>query len=92
MKLVNFDTKTLVMQNLRHDTIKEVPKTFTVAQYRILCNLIRQKPITKRFFDFLLKELYSLSDWHDLSYEQMYELIHVLTFWNYQTETEKERI
>lgn len=84
MKLVNYDIKTLVMLNLRHDTIKEIPKTFTTAQYRILCNLIRQKSITKRFFDFLLKELYSLSDWHDLSYSQMYELIHVLTYWDYQ--------
>ncbi len=84
MKMMNYDSKTLIMQNLRHDVIKEVPQTFTAAQYRILCNLIRQKPITKKFFNFLLMELYSLSDWHGLSYEQMYELIHVLTYWNYQ--------
>lgn len=84
MKLVNYDAKTLIMQNLRHDAIKEVPQKFTAAQYRILCKLIRQKPISKKFFNFLLKELYSLSDWHDLSYEQMFELIHVLTYWNYQ--------
>ena len=41
--------------------------------------MIRQKGIEKRFFDFLLAELYNLSDWKELKYEQMYELIHVLT-------------
>lgn len=86
MKLMNFDIRTLIMQNLRSDTVKEMPQTFTVAQYRILCNLIHQKPITKKFFDFLLSELYGLKDWRRLDYSQMYQLIHILTYYDYQKE------
>lgn len=87
MKLLNYDTHTLIMQNVRSVT-GEVPITYTKSQYRILCNLIRQKHITKQFFDFLLLQLYDLTDWRELDYSQMYQLIHVLTYWNY----EKERI
>lgn len=91
MKLMNYDTKSLIYQNLRSDVreVKEKPQTFTKRQYDILCRLIKQ---TKQFFYFLLESLFELKDWKQLNYEQMYELVHVLTFWNYQTETEKERI
>lgn len=94
MKLMNYDTKSLIYQNLRSDVreVKEKPQTYTQTQYKILCRLIQQKKITRQFFDFLLESLFELKDWKQLSYEQAYELIHVLTFWNYQTETEKERI
>ena len=82
MKLMNFDSKTLIYENVR--TIeKEVPTKYTKSQYHILCRLIRQKKITKQFFEFLLLELYDLTDWHELSYTQMYELIHILTFYDY---------
>lgn len=80
MKLLNYDAKILIMQNVQ-STIKEVPVSYTIAQYKILYRLIVQKHITKDFFDFLLLELYSLSDWKQLSYPQMYELIHILTYW-----------
>ena len=85
MKLINYDAKYLIMQNVRSNT-KEVPSTYTYTpcQYQILCRLIRQKKITKQFFDFLLLQLYDLSDWKNLDYMQMYELIHILTYWNYK--------
>lgn len=85
MKLLNYDKKSLIMQNVRGKTLN-VPVKYTQTQYHILCRLIRQKGITKQFFDFLLSELYQLSDWKALSYQQMYELIHILTFYNYRKE------
>ena len=85
MKLVNYDSKYLIMQNVRSDT-EEVPSRYTSCQYQILCRLIRQKKITKQFFEFLLRHLYNLSDWKQLDYRQMYELIHILTYWNYKKE------
>lgn len=87
MKLHNYDERTLIMKNLR-SVEENVPTAYTKAQYDILCRLIRQKHITEQFFHFLLMNLYGLHDWKNLNYSQMYELIHILTFWNY----EKERI
>lgn len=84
MKLLNYDSKTLIYQNMRSTEKKQISGSYTQCQYRILCNLIRQKNIEKRFFDFLLMELYNLSNWKELTYEQMYELIHILTFWDYE--------
>lgn len=81
MKLVNYDSKYLIMQNVRSIT-KKVPSRYTSCQYQILCRLIRQKKITKQFFEFLLLHLYDLSDWRQLDYKQMYELIHILTYWD----------
>ena len=86
MKLMNYDTKTLIMNNLRTTEKESVSDGYTQCQYKILCNLIRQKGIEKRFFDFLLAELYNLSDWKELKYEQMYESIHALTFYDYKKE------
>ena len=85
MKLLNYDAKTLIMQNVR-STVREIPETYTPAQYQILCRLIRQKGITKDFFYFLLEQLYHLSDWKQLGYSQMYELIHILTYFDYKKE------
>ena len=82
MKLVNYDERTLILQNLRPDT-RQVNNTYTKAQYRILCNLIRQKRITESFFMLVLSSLYGLNDWKQLSYEEMYELIHILTYYDY---------
>ncbi len=84
MKLLNYSAEALIMQNVKRP-VKELPTKFTQAQYRLLCKLIRQKKIEKRFFDLLLSELYHLSDWRELNYQQMYRLIHVLTYWNYDT-------
>lgn len=91
MKLMNYDPKTLIYQNVRTDMQKagEIPQSYTKAQYTILCRLIRQKKVKKNFFDFLLDSLFGLKDWKQLNYVQMYEIIHVLTFWNYQTGTER---
>ena len=83
MKLVNYDERTLILQNLRPVTEQQVNKTYTKAQYRILCNLIRQKQITEPFFMLVLSSLYGLNDWKQLNYNQMYELIHILTFYDY---------
>ena len=82
MKLMNYEARDLIMQNVR-STKQETPTTITKSQYNILCRLIRQKKITKQFFDLLLRELYGLSDWKQLNYSQMYELIHVLTYFDY---------
>lgn len=83
MKLLNYDNRTLILRNVR-SVKREVPATYSKSQYRILCNLIRQKHITKQFFDFLLLQLYGLTDWKQLNYSQMYEFIHVLTFYDYK--------
>lgn len=83
MKLLNYDTKYLIMENLRPVTIN-VPDHYTESQYKILCRLIRQKKITKQFFNFLLAELYQLQDWKQLTYGEMYQLIHILTYLDYK--------
>lgn len=85
MKVMNFDRKTLIYQNIRPDVqeAREKPQTYTKSQYDILCRLIQQKKITRQFFDFLLESLFELKEWKLLDYEQMYELIHVLTFYDY---------
>ena len=82
MKLLNYDNKTLIMQNVR-SIHREQPSTYTHTQYQILCNLIRQKKISEPFFNLILSSLFDLQDWKKLNYSQMYELIHVLTFYNY---------
>lgn len=86
MKLMNYEPRTLIYQNVRADIqkVSEVPQNYTQTQFKILCRLIQQKNITRQFFDFMLESLFELKDWKQLNYEQMYELIHVLTFWNYQ--------
>ena len=88
MKLLNYDCRTLIMRNIR-STVREIPDTYTKAQYEILCRLIKQKGITKEFFRFLLDQLYDRSDWKLLTYSQMYELIHVLTYYDYEKEKVK---
>ena len=82
MKLLNYDKRTLILQNVQA-VERQLPTKYTKRQYEILCNLIRQKNISKKFFEMVVLELYGVSDWHKLSYKQMYELIHVLTFYDY---------
>lgn len=86
MKLMNYEPKTLIYQNVRADIreVREKPQTYTKTQYGILCRLIQQKKVTEQFFVFLLESLFDITDWKQLNYEQMYEVIHVLTFWNYE--------
>ena len=67
MKLMNYDTKTLIMNNLRTTEKESVSDGYTHRQYEILCNLIRQKNIEKKFFDFLLNELYRAMEGHILA-------------------------
>ena len=91
MKLMNYDPKTLIYQNVRSGVqdIEKKSQTYTKTQYDILCRLIQQKKISKQFFSFILSSLFDeVTYWKQLDYKQMYELIHVLTFYNY----EKERI
>ncbi len=82
MKLLNYSAEELIMQNVKRP-VRELPTKITMAQYRLLCKLIRQKNIEKRFFDFLLSELYHTLNWRELNYQQMYRLIHILIYWNY---------
>ena len=84
LKVLNYDSRTLIYQNLKPVKKNPIPDTFTLCQYRILCNLIRQKRIKKEFFYFLLSELYNLSDWKKLNYSQMYELIFILTRYDFK--------
>lgn len=84
MKMLNFSTEELILQNIRQPEKSPVPEHYTKTQYQILCKLIRRKRITKKFFSFLLAELYNEKDWHRLSYEQMYEFIHILTYYDYK--------
>ena len=84
MKLLNYDKRTLILQNVKTNAPKKVPPTFTFRQYKILCNLIQRKKISKESFDTVLDALFDLKDWRKLDYQQMYELIHVLTYWNYE--------
>lgn len=84
MKLVNYDSKYLIMSNLRTVERQQKPSTHTQAQYKILCRLIKQKKITRKFFEFIVSELYGVNDWKQLDYAQTYQLIHILTFYDYQ--------
>jgi len=83
VKLMNYDKRTLILQNVRQ-TDRATPDTYTHRQYLILCNLVKQKQITEQFFKLIITSLYDVEDWKKLNYQQMYELIHVLTYYNYQ--------
>ena len=91
MKLMNYDKKDLIYQNMRTDiqNVQDKPQTYTKTQYNIICRLIQQKKITEQFFSLVLTSLFEITDWKQLNYKQMYELIHVLTFWDYQTRKER---
>ena len=84
MKLLNFDSKDLILENMRPIEKQPKPSTHTKAQYKILCNLITQKKISKRFFEFVISELFGTNDWKELDYEQTYQLVHVLTYLDYE--------
>lgn len=83
MKLMNYDREYLIMSNLRTVEKQPKPSTHTQAQYKILCNLIVQKKISRRFFEFIVFELFGVDDWKKLDYEQTYQLVHVLTYLDY---------
>ena len=84
MKLMNFDKRTLIMQNVKSAEGNPPPDKFTQAQFKILCSLIQRKHIQKDFFDFVISGLFEVTDWKKLDYSQMYMLIYVLTNWNYE--------
>lgn len=88
MKALNYDTRTLIMMNVKSAEKQPLPEHFTKSQYRILRNLIIQKRIEKRLFDFIISGLFEETDWKKLDYSQMYTLIHVLTNYDFK----KERI
>lgn len=83
MKLLNYDREQLILRNVQQREAESVPQGHTKAQYEILCNLVIQKKISKRFFDLIVSELYGVSDWKTLDYWQTYQLIHVLTYFDY---------
>lgn len=84
MKVLNYDSRTLILQNLRSVKKEQIPDAFTPCQYRILCSIIRRRHIKKEFFYLLLSELYNLSDWRKLTYSEMFELIYILNNYNFK--------
>lgn len=80
MKLLNYDIRYLIMQRSKKTEVN-YPSTFTLCQYQILCRIIIQKKIKKEFFYYLLFELYGLADWKEMNYQQMYEIIFLLSHW-----------
>ena len=50
----------------------------------VCSSVLKRKRITEKFFLFLLTELYGEKDWKQLSYKQMYELIYILTHYDYK--------
>lgn len=84
MKLMNYDPKTLILQNVKSAEKYPLPDTYTRSQYRILCNLIQRKHIKKQSFDFIVSGLFGVTDWKKLNYKQMYTLIHILINWDYE--------
>ena len=89
MKLVNYDKQTLIMQNVKSAERPPMPEHFSKSQYRILRNLIIQKKIEKRFFDFIISGLFEKTDWKTLNYSEMFTLIHVLTFYDYEKDRKR---
>lgn len=87
MKLVNYDVRELVTARLRptrpYRPVPAVKGSYTHAQYEILYRLVLRKGISKDFFEYILAGLYGIRDWKKLDYQQMYELIHILTFYDY---------
>ena len=83
LKQLNYDVRTIILQNVRTAERPAMPQHFTKSQYKILCSLIIQKKIEKRFFDFILSGLFGKTDWKTLDYSEMYTLIYVLTNYNY---------
>ena len=91
MKLLNYSPEVLIAENMRvplKETENTSPRKHTPRQYKILCHLIKEKHITKDFFTYIVSGLFGTEDWKTLDYGQAYQLIHVLTYFNY----EKERI
>ncbi|MCM1236206.1 MAG: hypothetical protein NC489_39490 [Ruminococcus flavefaciens] len=89
MKQLNYDVKSLILMNVKPDEKPPVPGHFTRSQYKVLCKVIIQKKIQKRFFDFVLSGLFGLDDWKKLDYSQMYTLIYVLSHYDYRKGEEK---
>lgn len=89
MKLLNYDKRALIMQNVKSVEKNPTPDKYTQTQYRILCNLIQRKHIKKQFFDFIISGLFDVTDWKRLNYSQMYTLIYVLTNWDYEKERKR---
>ena len=89
MKQLNYDTKTLIMMNVKPAEKPPVPEHFTRGQYKVLCRVIIQKRIEKRFFDFIVSGLFEKSDWKTLTYSEMYLLIHTLSHYDYRKGEEK---
>lgn len=84
---LNYSGRTIIEMNMREPRpcrpIPAVVGKYTHAQYRILYKLVLTKRISQGFFEYVLVELYGIKDWKQLNYQQMYELIHILTFYNY---------
>lgn len=87
MKLINYDGRTLVTMHLRekrpYRPVPAVKGSYTKAQYRILYKLVLSKRISRSFFEYITIELYGIKNWKQLNYQQMYELIHILTYYSY---------
>lgn len=53
-------------------------RPFTKCQLQILKRIIKQKRISKQYFDDMLYYAFGCRTYHQLTYAKMYRLIHVL--------------
>lgn len=91
MKLLNYSPEALIAENMRvppKETENTSPRKHTPRQYQILCHLIKEKKITREFFAYVVSGLFGTEDWKTLDYDRTYQLIHVLTYFNYGKERE----
>lgn len=87
MKLLNYSPEVLIVENMRvipKEKESTPPRRRTPRQYQILCHLIKEKQITREFFTYIVSGLFGTEDWKTLDYSQTYQLIHVLTYFDYQ--------
>ena len=89
MKQLNYDVRSLILMNVKSAERPPVPDTYTRSQYRVLCKVIIQKRIEKRFFDFIVSGLFKKTDWKTLTYGEMYELIYTLSHYDYNNKEER---
>ena len=89
MKLLNYDSQSLILMNVKTVEKQPTPTHYSRAQVQILRNLVKRKPISKEFFDFVVLEMFGKKDWKELNYGEMYSLIYILTHFDYKTGKER---
>lgn len=78
MKLMNYSLEYLIESN----TPAPPKQPYTACQYRILCEVIRRKKVTKEYFYTLIGRAYHCRSVEELDYGQMYRVIWILNHWD----------